>query len=205
MISILDLQLAVINDDSTAIKGLLAELDRRTENEMFLKAAEHFGFRTLEHHGRRLAIRAEIASLMGYKSESGLRMLCERRDLDSVSMGGFAPEVRMLAINELGLHPQDGKTVFLYWDAFLLAGMEGTSPQAQQVKAYLLQQERAARIAAGVLSVKGSKVDHAAKVVSMAARADRIQNAHLRTQVLKYIDEVMDGALGVKQQEELFK
>lgn len=147
MKSMIDMQIAVMNEDHDEIRSILSELDRKTESDMFAKAASHFCFKTVEHRGRRLAMRSEIASVMGYKGESGLRMLCERHDLETVSLGAFAQDVRMLVCQDLGLHKFDGKTVFVGWDAFLLAGMESTTDAAKQVKLYLLQMERAGRVA----------------------------------------------------------
>jgi len=94
MNSISNMQIAILEDNRGAVREQLNRLDRRTEGEMFQQAAEHFGFKTVEHHGIRLAMRSEIARVMGYKDESGLRKLCERYDLDAVSLGTFGQNVR---------------------------------------------------------------------------------------------------------------
>lgn len=207
MSSITDFQIAVLSDDKAHIRELLNEVDRRSENDMFRKAGEHFGFKTVEHQGRRLAIRAEIARVMGYKDESGLRKVCERYDLATLSLGGFGQNVRMLIIETFGLHPQDGKTVLVGWETFLLAGMQGQSDEARQVQLYLLQMEKAGRVAGATLDIaKGRhmRIGEAGKVVMMVSRAERIKSKTLRTNVLRYVDDVLDGALKLPGQGDLF-
>jgi len=51
------------------------------------------------------------------------------------------------------LHPNDGKTVFIGWGAFLIAGMQGTNPAARAVQLYLLQMERAGRVAGTIVDI----------------------------------------------------
>ncbi len=207
MSSILDMQIAVLNDDGDAVHSILSELDRKTESEMFQRAADHFGFQTAEHHGRLLAMRAEIATVMGYKDESGLRKLCQRHDLETVSLGTFGQNVRMSIAEQMGLHPNDGKTIFVGWDAFLVAGMGATSPAAKNVQAYLLQMEKAGRVAGSALSMaqqRMQRISEANKVSLIASRVDRMQNNALKKKVATYLDDVLDGALGLANQLDLF-
>lgn len=207
MTSFVDLQIAVLNKDHDTIKSILSELDRRTESDMFQRAAAHFGFKSVEHHGRRFSMRAEIARVMGYKGESGLRMLCERHDLEAVKVGTFAQNVRMSFAETLGLHANDGKTVLVGWDVFLLAGMESTTDAAQTVKAYLLQMERAGRVAGAALDVAHSRllrIQDAEKVSLIAFRLDRMKDTEFKKKVAAYLDDVLDGALDIRPQRDLF-
>ena len=207
MKSMIDLQIAVLNEDQNEIHSILNELDRKTESEMFAKAARHFGFKTLEHHGRRFVMRRHLAPVFGYIDESGLRKLCERHDLETVSLGAFGQNVRDLAVQELGLSRNDGKSIFVGWDAFLLAGMESTTDAAKQVKLYLLQMERAGRVAGGALDAvkaRANRINEADKISLIASRIDRMQNNTFRQQVAELLDEVLDGALGVAKQSRLF-
>ena len=207
MSSMIDLEIAVINHDHDVVKSLMSDLDRRTELAMFKKAADHFGFKLLEHRGRGFAMRRELAPIFGYIGESGLRMLCERYDLETVSLGTFAQDVRMLVIEKMDLHPNDGKTVFVNWDTFLIAGMESQNEAARKVKAYLLQMERAGRIAGGALDLANSRtlrINHADKITRIAARVDRINDQQLKTQLGIYLNEVLDDALDITKQLDLF-
>jgi len=207
MPSMLNLQIAVMEDNTKEVRELLSEIDRKTENEMFEKAAQHFGFKTIEVHGKRLTTRGEIARIMGYKGESGLRMVCERYDLETLSMGGFAQNVRIDAEKIFNLSPNDHRSVFVGWEVFLLAGMQGTSDAAKLVKLYLLQMEKAGRIAGAALDInKGreQRINEANKVVSMISKAAHLKNNDLRNKTLRYIDEVLDGALALPAQGDLF-
>lgn len=208
MTTINDLQIAMLSDDKAHIRELLNEIDRRSENDMFRKAGEHFGFKTVEHQGNRLAIRAEISRVMGYKDESGLRKVCDRYDFGTLSLGGFGQNGRMLLIETFGLHPQDGKTVLVGWETFLLAGMQGQSDEARQVQLYLLQMEKAGRVAGATLSIakgRSQRIGDTDKVVRMVCRAETIKNAALKSKLLRMIDETVDGALELPQQGNLFE
>lgn len=206
MRNIIEFEAAILADDTRQIRELLSEIDRKTESQMFLNAADNFGFRTIEHHGRRLAMRAEIARVMGYQGESGLRMLASRYDLEAVSIGTFARDVRMFATEQLGLDKRDGKTVLVGWDTFLLAGMQGNNDAAKAVKLYLLKIERAGRLAAGVADAateRSRRINDAAKVVAMVTRASKEKNAAIRSRLLEYIDASVDGALNIPKQLEM--
>jgi hypothetical protein len=58
--SFLDLEIAVLSKDKSAVQKVIAEIDRRTENEMLRKAGEHFGFKTVECNGRRIVYRGSL-------------------------------------------------------------------------------------------------------------------------------------------------
>jgi hypothetical protein len=192
-----EFQIAVINDDRSEVAELLMELDRRTEREHFRRAAAEFGFRLLEHRGKCHAMRRELAPLLGYMDESGLRKLCEKYEIEGVSLGAFGPEVRMFAQENLGIHPNDGKTIFIGWDGFLLAGARGESEAARKVFAYLLRAERAGRIAGGALSIaKGreSRLREAERVVNIASKYSKLPPA-LQKKVGLYLDDILDTAL----------
>lgn len=202
-----DLQIALIDNDKAGVRAVIDEIDRRTENEMFLRAGEHFGFKTLEACGRRIAYAPEMAGAIGYADASGLRKLVERYDLESVALGGYGQNVRTLLIEGFGLHEFTSKASFVTWPTFLVAGMVSTTPKADAIKRYLLDCERAARIGGGLVDAtkaRTARLDHAGKVVAMVSKADRIKDANLRLRTLIHIDEALDGALAIPRQSDLF-
>lgn len=202
-----DLQIALIDNNKAGVRAVIDEIDRRTENEMFRRAGEHFGFATAEACGRRIAYAPEMAASIGYADASGLRKLVERYDLESVALGGYGQNVRTLLIEAFGLHEFTSKATFVTWPTFLVAGMVSTTSKADAIKRYLLDCERAARIGGGMLDIAKAqdvRLDRAAKVVAMVSKADRIADARLRQQVLIHIDDALDGALQIPRQCELF-
>ncbi len=146
------LQIALLDDDTTAVRLQIDEIDRRTENEAFRMASEHFGFATVETGGRRIAYLPELSRVIGYTDPSGLRKLVERYDLESYSLGGYGQNVRQFILQSFGIHKHAGHATFVTWPAFLIAGMVSTAPQAAAIKRYLLDCERAARIGSGFLA-----------------------------------------------------
>lgn len=207
MTTINDVRIAVLQNDTPKVQTLIREIDRRTESEVFQKAAKEFGFETIEHLGRRFTMRRHLAPIFGYKGESGLRMLCERYQIETVPLGSFAQPVRDNAISEFGLKRTDGKTVFIGWDAFLLAAIESTTPQAKAVHAYLLQMEKAGRVAAGVLDFakeRDQRIQQTRTIVKMIGEVDRIKDQRFRQVAAEHVDDLLDGALGITKQPDLF-
>lgn len=206
MKSILGLQIAVMNGDKSGIRTVLDEIDRRTENEMFIKAGEHFGFKTIEWNARCITYRPHLASIFGYSHESGLRQLVERYDLETIQLGWFGSNVRTTALETFKIEGKTTRACFVTWPTFLVAGMVSTTPAADSIKLYLLQAEKAARVAAGTLEVKRdqSRFDSAAKVVNLISKAERIKDENLREFALSHINELLDGALDIKKQGKLF-
>ncbi len=82
--SLISLELALHDGNPKEVRGLLNEWDLKTEADVFLKAANVFGFETVEHRGRRYEYRAQIATILEYVNESGLRKLCKKWDLDTL-------------------------------------------------------------------------------------------------------------------------
>lgn len=205
MKSILELQIAVMSDDKAGVHAVLDEIDRRTENEMFKKAGEHFGFETMEWNARRIAFRPDLSTVFGYNSESGLRMLAERYDLEVVQLGWFAQDVRTKAIETFKIEGKVSRATFVTWQTFLLAGMVSTTPTADTIKMYLLQSEKAARIAAGTLAIsRDAKFEAEAKVINLLYYADRIKNPQVHAYAMRRLDELLDGALSLPAQGDLF-
>jgi hypothetical protein len=205
---LVDLQIAVINQDKDAVQALINEIDRRTENEMFRRAGEHFGFKTVEAYGRRIANRADLCPIFGYADESGLRKITERYDLETYKLTAYGQDFRRLLAEELGLSKYNNKATFVSWSVFLMAGIESTTKEAEQIKLYLLKSERAGRIASGavdIIKTQDRKIERASKVVSMICRADRIADKNLRQRTLEHIDDVLDGALKIPKQSEIFQ
>lgn len=207
MTSMIDLQIALLEDNKTGVREILNDIDRRSENDMFRKAGEYFGFKTAEANGLRVAYRGELARVFGYADESGLRKLTENYGLQSYPIGAWEQNVRTLIVTQLELSKYTSKAVFDNWQTFLLASMKGTSEAARQVNLYLLHMEKAGRVAGATLDIaKGRhmRIGEAGKVVMMVSRAERIKSKTLRTNVLRYVDDVLDGALKLPGQGDLF-
>ncbi|SCX40535.1 hypothetical protein [Nitrosospira sp. Nsp1] len=206
MKSILELQIAVMNGDKSGVHTVLGEIDRRTENEMFLRAGEHFGFATTECGGRRITFLPLLGVVFGYSDPSGLRKLVDRYDLEAYQIGAYGQNVRHILIEAFGIHKKSAHATFVTWQTFLVAGMVSTTAAADAIKLYLLQAEKAARVAAGTLEVKRdqSRFDSAAKVVNLISKAERIKDQKLREFALRHIDDLLDGALELGKQGDLF-
>lgn len=202
-----DLQIALIDNSLAGVRAVIDEIDRRTENEMFRRAGEHFGFPTGEWSGRRVAYQGDLARVFGYADPSGLAKLAERYELEAINLAWYGQNVRTSVRETFGLEAKTSRATFFTWPTFLVAGMAATTSNADQIKRYLLECERAARIGGGVLDLakaRDARIDHAAKVVAMVSKADRIQDAQLRALALTHIDEALDGALQLPRQRGLF-
>ena len=196
MKSLIDLQIAVLADDNNGIQSYLSEIDRKTETELFQRAGQHFGFKTVIVEGKCFAHRASLATVFGFQSESGVRMQFTRNEIPSRNYSSFAQNVRSKITQELGLREQDKSAILVGWDAFLVAGMQSTTDQAKQVQKYLLEAERAARVASGVgldidlYKARQSKIDEIDKLSKILARIDRIgdNNAKLKQAMLHHVE-----------------
>lgn len=146
------LQIALIDDDRAGVQSLLSEIDRKTENEAFRLAGEHFGFQTAEWSGRRIAYQGDLARVFGYSDPSGLRKLAERYDLEALEMGWFGQNVLTRIRAAFNLEAKTSRAIFFTWPTFLVAGMVSTTANADAIKRYLLDSERAARIGGGFLA-----------------------------------------------------
>ncbi len=115
-------------------------------------AGVHFGFPTVEIEGVVRSSAVHIGRVFGYKEQSGIKKILERRGINGVRMGGFGHDVQTLIREKLQLDPSDFKTILYDWPAFLIGGMNSTNAEAQTVQAYLLRMEKVARV--GIVSVK---------------------------------------------------
>lgn len=202
-----DLQIALIDNSKAGVRAVIDEIDRRTENEMFRRAGEHFGFQTGEWSGRRVAYQGDLSRVFGYADPSGLAKLAERYELEAINLAWYGQDVRTSIREQFGLGEKTSRANFYTWPTFLVAGMASTTPAADAIKRYLLDCERAARVGGGMLDIARSqdaRLDRAAKVVAMVSKADRIADAALRQQVLIHIDDALDGALHIPRQGDLF-
>ncbi len=105
--------------------------------------------------------------------------------------------VRDHAAKALGLKRNDSNIVFLGWDGFLLAGARGESEQARKVFAYLLQMERAGRIAGGALTIvkaREHRLKEAERVVNIAVKYGKVPQP-LQKKIGQYLDQILDTAL----------
>lgn len=154
--NILDLQLALLEDNNSAIKGYVERLDRETSNSAMRQAGEHFGFPTVEIEGVVRTSAGHLSRVFGYKTVKGLTNLLERREIYGVKMGGFVQNVQSLIQKELNLDPSDHSAVLLDWPAFLIGGMNSTNEEARIVQTYLLRMERVARV--GIVGVRAGQI-----------------------------------------------
>ncbi|TLD40620.1 MAG: hypothetical protein JETT_3118 [Candidatus Jettenia ecosi] len=146
MESLIKLEELLLEENSEGVKGYLSEIDRKTANEMMMKAGEVFGFPTIEIYGVVYTHMGMLAKIFGYASTSGISNLVEKHQLHSVKLAWYTLEVYSMAREIFGLSEKDSKATFVTWDTFLIAGMYGQNPEAQKAKLYLLKAERAFRI-----------------------------------------------------------
>lgn len=92
--NLIDFQIAVTNEDDVTAHDLITEIDLKTESMVFNKAAEKFNFKIFQHRGKCYATLGGLASVFGYGSESGLRMLCQRHGFEGIPLSTFAQDVR---------------------------------------------------------------------------------------------------------------
>lgn len=206
--NLIDFQIAVINGENNTATEMLMEIDRKTEREYFKKAANHFGFSLLDAEGVFYASRSQLAPIFGFQDESGIRRMCERQGISEVALGRFGQNVRIKAHETFNLNPKDNKTVFVDYAGFLTIGAKGTTEQSRQVFAYLLQMERAGRIAIGakdLVNQEDRKLKNASKIVDMLSKVDKIKNQHLKRKAAEHLDEILDGALDLGKQSCLFE
>lgn len=145
MKSILDLQHALLKDDPDAVSDFFSEANRRTSNASMQAAADHFGLKVAFLDGWLVTSTAEIAKLMGYKSESAVRNLRQKYNLMSFNCGTSSSMMTKLA-EVFDLHRNDGRTLFCGWDTVLVSAMKGRTAEAESLQAYLIECERTVRI-----------------------------------------------------------
>ncbi len=145
MKSILDLQHALLKDDPDAVSDFFSEANRRTSNASMQAAADQFGLKVAFLDGWLVTSTAEIAKLMGYKSDSAVRNLRQKYNLMSFNCGTSSPMMTKLA-EVFDLHRNDGRTLFCGWDTVLVAAMKGRTEEAESIQAYLIECERTVRL-----------------------------------------------------------
>lgn len=184
------LQIALINNDAAAVRAELSEIDLRTESEMFRKAGAHFGFKTAEAYGREVLYLPILATVLGYSDPSGPRKLAERYSLEVYTLAGYGQSVRQLLLESFGLSKYTPNATFITWSSFLVAGMVATTREADAVKRYLLECERAARISVSEMArqkaIRDQKAD-SYQLVSAIAKVDRIKDPILRKAAIEQL------------------
>lgn len=151
-----------------------------------------------------MANRADLSRIFGYASESGLRMLVEKYELEAFQIGAYVPILRSLIVETLGLSKFDSKATLCDWRTFLVAGMVSTTAASDAIKHYLLKMEQAARVGAGALDfakAERMRIESSAKVVTLLAKADRIKTAELQRLAYSEINKLLDSALALPQGE----
>ncbi|MDH4100601.1 MAG: hypothetical protein OEV28_08495 [Nitrospirota bacterium] len=151
-----DLQLALIENDNSAIKRYIEHIDRETANAAIQQAGEHFGFPTVEIEGVFRTSSGHLARVFGYKRSDFLVKLLKRYGISGVNIAGFRHDGGIKIHESLELNPQDHKSILYDWPAFLIGGMNSTNEEAQAVQGYLLKAERVARIS--IVAIKKGQV-----------------------------------------------
>lgn len=186
--NILDLQIALMEDNNSAIKGYVERLDRETSNAAMRQAGEHFGFPVVEIEGVVRTSAGHLARIFGYKAPRSLKDLLERRGIEGINIGGFEHNTQIKIQNELGLDPQDRKTILYDWPAFLIGGMNSTNEEARIVQTYLLRMERIARV--GIVGVKrGQLIDNLPEPVHAMVKCKLAKEAWRGNPIASYILE----------------
>ena len=135
--NILDLQIALMEDNNSAIKGYVERLDRETSNAAMRRAGKHFGFPTVEIEG---VVRTNLRHLMrvfGYKRLWPIRKLLEERGIYGIKLGDFEQNTQSLIQEALHLDPSD-YSALSDWTAFLIGGISSTNEEARIVQTYFL-------------------------------------------------------------------
>lgn len=163
--NISDLQLALIENNNTAINGYIERLDRETSNVAIRQAGEHFGFPTIEVNGVFYAANQHIAAVFGYKKPNSFLELLKRRGIEGINMAGFTYDTCIKIKETLKLMDGDRKTTLHEWPAFLIGGMNSENEEAKAVQGYLLRMEKVARLG---FAVSG---DHAKSANTLISKA----------------------------------
>lgn len=203
-----DLQIALIQNDANGVHSVIDHIDRVTENELFRKAGEHFGFPTDVWSGRRVGYQGHLAEVMAYSDPSGLAKLAARYDLEVIKPDWSGQNVRTSLTEVFGLTEKTSRAKFFTWSTFLVAGMVATTARADEIKLYLLNCERAARIGGGLMDIgkaRDAKLKAAGNVITLINRAVRIPDPKMRQLALEHLDEALDGALKIPRQQNLFE
>lgn len=201
MKSLIDLQIAVLADDNSGIQSYLSEIDRKTETEMFQRAGEHFGFNTVVVEGVCYGNRSSLTPIFGFQTESGLRKIASKLEIPARSIGSYGQTGRAKICEALNLSPKDNKATLIGWDAFLVFGMASTNEKGREVQKYLLEVERAARIANGasldidLQKVRENQIRELDQVTRILARIDRINNPVMKKAALTSFDITIGGDL----------
>ena len=195
MKSIIELQRALLAEDTEAVKAFIDSANRRTGNEAMLAASKALGFKVAWLNGWLVTTGAEVGTLMGHTSDSAVRKMRRKYPVITVSGGWSLPE--FTTTREIfGLEEKDTRTVFHWWDSILIAGAKGKTPAADRVLLYLIDCERALRL----LSDKDVRDSNAAAIKQVAefGRAvDRLRSAPDDELNTLYTEQV-EAAFGVR-------
>lgn len=145
MKSILDLQRALLSEDSSAVRDILDENNRKTSNQSMRAASAALGFKVASLDGWLVTTGAEVARVMGYTNDSAVREMRRKYGLMTFSGGWSSSEMTTLR-EVFGLKQKDTRTAFCGWDTLLVCGARGRTQEADKILAYLIDCERALRV-----------------------------------------------------------
>lgn len=138
----------------------------------------------------RLAYQGDLAPVFGYSDPSGLRRLATRYDLPMLNLAWFGKSALPKIREQFSLEVKTSRAIFFTWPTFLLAGMLSSVQNADKVKLYLLECERAARIGGGMLASekheREARQDSFRRAATLA-RIDGMKNATLQRLALTEI------------------
>lgn len=193
MESLIKLEELLLEENSEGVKGYLSEIDRKTANEMVVKAGEAFGFPTIEIYGVVYTHMGMLAKIFGYASTSGISNLVEKHQLHSVKLAWYTLEVYSMAREIFGLSEKDSKATFVTWDTFLIAGMYGQNPEAQKVKLYLLKAERAVRVGVSTmdrLKYENYRLRKIERTIALASKIGHMANGPFKDAAIEAFEEL---------------
>ena len=201
------LQIALINNDLSGVRAVIDDLDRKTENEAFRRAGEHFGFPTAEWFGMRVAYQGDLSPIFGYSDASGLRRLASRFDLPMLNLDWFGKSALPKIREQFSLEVKTSRATFFTWSTFLLSGMLSTAVASDKVKLYLLECERASRMGGLGSSEKHQREarQDSFRRAATIARIDGMKNPVLQRLALEEIG-IDSAVLGQQDiQQDLFR
>jgi hypothetical protein len=136
------------------VRAFFEAADVASSNDALVEAGREYHFPTYASdatsptQGHAIMLARDLARVMyGREDTNGLGALIRTYGFDFLSIRGFADDLRQLLRQHFTLHKFDGQTTFATWQHFLLVGMYGQTEHARAVRRYLLQREKASRIA----------------------------------------------------------
>lgn len=209
MKNLMFLEKAILKDDSEEVSRYFSEVDRQTANECMRKAGEQFGFKTMEVMGIRLAKLSDLVQIFGYSDPSGPLKLLEKYSIMTFPMGSIGRKVQFSMREFFGLEPNDGRSVFAGWDAFLVHGVHGQTEEARKIKVYLLEMETVGRVAMATdprfeLALKNHELKRLDASIRLAIRLSEMKDGIYKDMAIVDYERLTGRTMPKSAQQDIF-